>query len=367
MFEIAENSLEPVNDEWAAQSEFWIEQTAKLAKRRNKRERNKHPLILTGHGASMRIDNGALIIRDGFTHYPHTPNHYRFFRGDLNLPNRIMLLNGSGTISFDVLSWLSEQSVTLARIAGDGNVAIAASNSGYCADPANVDWQRRTRDNELDRLEFSIGIIKAKIENSLGVLKSQFPVSESQCKAVALHTEKIVLIKSGSISTMTELLKLEGDCASAYFQVWPDLEIKWKAVNRYPIPDDWRRFTTRSSLNSEKKPKKQRASHPINAMLNYAYKIREVQLQIQAIAEGYDPTIGIMHRGYNGNAAFIYDMIEPERAKVDAAIIGLIKSQSFSGADFLLRRDGVCRLSPQLGRLVARMVSDLAFGFSPRS
>ena len=35
--------------------------------------------------------------------------HIRFFRGDLSLPSRIILLDGSGTISFDVLSWLAEQ------------------------------------------------------------------------------------------------------------------------------------------------------------------------------------------------------------------------------------------------------------------
>lgn len=366
MLELVENTVNSINDEWASQSEYWIAETTKLSKRRNKRERNKQPLILTGHGASLRIENGTLLIRDGFTHYPHTPNHYRFFCGDLNLPNRIMLLDGSGTLSFDVLSWLAEQGVAMARIKGDGTVAIVASGSGYCADSNLVDWQRHTRDNENERLNFSTRIIMAKLENTLGILRTEFAPTVRHQKAVDLHSEKIASLQSSAISTMTELLKLEGDCASAYFQVWPNLDIKWKATTRYPIPDEWKRFTTRSSLTSEKKPKKRRASHPINAMLNYAYKVREVQLQIQAIAEGYDPTIGIMHKGYMGNAAFIYDMIEPERAKVDQAIIGLIKSHTFSGADFLLRRDGVCRLSPQLGKMVARLISDLPICFSPQ-
>lgn len=40
-------------------------------------------------------------------------------------------------------------------------------------------------------------------------------------------------------------------------------------------------------------------------------------------------------------------------AKVDAAILAFIANRSFSAADFILRKDGVCRLSPQLARVVA--------------
>jgi CRISP-associated protein Cas1 len=30
----------------------------------------REPLILSGHGISLRIEGGALTIRNGFTHYP---------------------------------------------------------------------------------------------------------------------------------------------------------------------------------------------------------------------------------------------------------------------------------------------------------
>src|SRR6266852_2730615 len=36
-------------------------------------------------------------------------------------------------------------------------------------------------------------------------------------------------------------------------------------------------------------------SHPVNAMLNYAYAVLIARVQIQLIANGYDPTLGIMH------------------------------------------------------------------------
>ena len=82
-------------------------------------------------------------------------------------------------------------------------------------------------------------------------------------------------------------------------------------------------------------------------------------MQIQAIADGYDPTIGIMHNGKRGNPALILDLIEPQRPVVDAVILKLVRERRFSAADFILRTDGVCRLSPQLARMIATQVSQI--------
>jgi hypothetical protein len=48
-------------------------------------------------GMSLRVENGALLIRNGLSHYPQERETFRFFRGDLLLPSRIILLDGSGT------------------------------------------------------------------------------------------------------------------------------------------------------------------------------------------------------------------------------------------------------------------------------
>ena len=111
----------------------------------------------------MRVENGALVIRDGFTHYPQEQATYRYFRGDLELPPRIILLDGSGTLSFDVLSWLGEQGVALARVKWNGEVAVVASGGGYAADATKVDWQRQTRADDARRFAFAADIIWKKL------------------------------------------------------------------------------------------------------------------------------------------------------------------------------------------------------------
>ena len=104
------------------------------------------------------------------------------------------------------------------------------------------------------------------------------------------------------------------------------------------------------------KPQNRFASHPVNAMLNCAYAVKLAHLQLQAIADGYDPTIGIMHHSILGKPSYIFDLIEPERPKVDAAVLEFIRKRKLSASDFMLRKDGVCRLSPQLARAIASLI-----------
>ena len=357
MFHTANIAARECPDDWAIRSEFWISEIAVSKPKRRKRERNSSPLILCGHGVSMRIENGALVIRDGFTHYPQQQAVYRFFRGDLELPPRIVLLDGSGTLSFDVLSWLGEQGVALARVKWNGEVAVVAGGSGYAADAHKVEWQRSTQADEAKRLVFAAELIRRKLTASLETLEYHVPPSQVRESALAKARTGIERLQRETHPDMSAIFAIEGKCAAAYFMAWQSLVIQWTGTNRKPIPKEWYKFTSRSSLLSGKVPKNRMASHPVNAMLNYAYTVRQIQLQIDAVVEGYDPTIGIMHNRHQGSAAYILDLIEPERPRVDAAILNFIGERNFAAADFVIRKDGVCRLSPQLARVVANLLA----------
>ena len=72
-------------------------------------------------------------------------------------------------------------------------------------------------------------------------------------------------------------------------------------------------------------------------MLNYAYAVLIAQTQIRLIVQGYDPTIGIMHekKALRGiNPGFALDHMEPMRPVVDRAVLQLIDTITFTGADF---------------------------------
>ena len=151
---------------------------------RRRRERSKHALVLCGHGASLRVQAGTLLVRNGFTHYPQQREEFRYFRGDLDRPALIILLDGSGSISFDVLDWLAEQDVPLIRISWTGEV-VTVAGAGYFADPEKVEWQRKMRTDPAARQNFSCDLIRRKIENSLETLAAAIPASENRDRAIS--------------------------------------------------------------------------------------------------------------------------------------------------------------------------------------
>jgi CRISP-associated protein Cas1 len=332
---------------WAARSELWRSRVERASGRRTKRAKPQSALILAGHGVSLRIHGGALEVKDGLTHYPQQRKTYLFFRGDVDLPERIIFLDCDGSISFDVLSWLNEQKVNLVRINWRGDVVCVAGASGYSANPFRVKWQLETRDNPALQIEYCRSIIGQKIEASILTLEKSIRRSEKSERAILVAYAALTRLDAGEPNSIVELRALEANCAAAYFRAWQGLPIKWRGTSRRPIPDNWSSIEQRSSpfhLSGNRN-----AAHPVNAMLNYAYTVLESELRIKAIADGYDPTMGVMHEGRDGSSKFVFDLMEPERPKVDRAVLDFVKATVFDPADFTIRSDGVVRLNPQIG------------------
>jgi CRISPR/Cas system-associated endonuclease Cas1 len=55
------------------------------------------------------------------------------------------------------------------------------------------------------------------------------------------------------------------------------------------------------------------------------------------------------------NPGFVLDHMEPMRQVVDRAVLRLIETVTFIGADFSIQHDGVCRMNPELSRRVAQL------------
>jgi CRISP-associated protein Cas1 len=49
--------------------------------------------------------------------------------------------------------------------------------------------------------------------------------------------------------------------------------------------------------------------------------------------------------------------MEPERPRVDRAVLDFVKGHVFHAADFVIRADGVCGLNPEMARMVMARVS----------
>lgn len=340
---------------WADRCRYWLASRPEKRRHGPPPRQSHEPLILTGHGMCLRVHHGALVVRNGFTHYPQPIEEQRFFRGDRSLPSRIIVLDGSGSLSFDVLSWLSEQRVPLIRISWRGEV-VSALGDGPAPDPDRVATQLEAQRNGR-ALPLAISLIREKIRNSIETLTNALPPSAAREAAIVkLHREATDLAKRPPKSAR-ELLGLEGRAAYAYFNAWLGAPIRWKGVGRHPIPRNWHCIGQRYSF-ARKKGGTRNATHPVNAILNYAYAILESQVRIQIVAAGLDPTIGVLHSGRRGRSDFVLDLMEPLRPIVDRNVLHFLQAHTFHPADFIIRSDGVCRLNPEMARHVTRLFAE---------
>jgi hypothetical protein len=55
--------------------------------------------------------------------------------------------------------------------------------------------------------------------------------------------------------------------------------------------------------------------------------------------------------------AFAFDLTKPERQKVDRAVLDFVMGHVLDPADLIIRTDGICRLNPEMARLVVASVS----------
>jgi CRISP-associated protein Cas1 len=184
---------------------------------------------------------------NGFTHYPQQREITRYFRGDVALPERIILLDGSGSISFDVLSWLAEQKVSFIRIDWKGDIVCVVGASGYSANPFRVKWQLESRENLELRNDFCRSIITRKTEATIITLETSIPRADKWERAMKSAYAASSRLEENPPENTSELQTLEVNCAASYFRSWVGMPIKWRGTSRRPIPDNWRAVGPRSS------------------------------------------------------------------------------------------------------------------------
>ena len=340
--------------EWAERSAYWQQQAAWTPRQPNQKRRHRSPLVLGGHGVRLRIDRGSLLVQNGFTHYPQQREEWRFFPGHPDLPSRIVVVDADGSVTFDVLAWLSTQGIPLVQVNWRGESLMVAGGAGYAADPGLVRAQRAARASKRGSMAISRWIIAEKIVRSAETLTLHIEPSEARERALSELAASAKEIRRHPPQSLDVLRGIEGRVAQAYFRAWRSTPLRWKGLGRKPIPEEWKWIGPRVTPNSKRN---RGATHPVNSMLAYGYAVLESQVQMAVVAAGLDPTTGFMHAHGDRRSAFVLDLMEPMRPVVDATVLGLARDHTFSSADFTLRDDGVCRAGPQLARKLVDQIA----------
>lgn len=351
------------DDTWQDRCEYWASPLPRQKRTGRPARHTNEPLIVTGQGLRMQVHQGSLVIRGGFTHYPQKQAERRYFPGDRQMPSRIIIVDGKGSLTLDVMTWLSDRNISLARVDWRGNAVTMLGNS-YSLNPECVKSQLRAQGNP-DALRIATSLINSKLRSCLDTLAT-LPNSVERDRAIEKHKREILLLKRSPPRSIPRLLGIEGAAALNYFSAWQSLRLSWRILKARPIPAGWLTFESRAS-HKGKTGDNVGATHPINACLNYAYAILETHVRLDVIGHGYDPTIGFLHTYKRGRDALVLDLMEPLRAVVDQAIIDFVQSNEFHPSDFTIRQDGVCRLNPQMAKRVALVALNSLSGKSALS
>ena len=88
--------------------------------------------------------------------------------------------------------------------------------------------------------------------------------------------------------------------------------LPWRPWALKRIPAHWAAISPRTSGRRERV---RDATDPFNAVLNYCYTLLEVETRIACEAVGLDPDLGLLHTDDRLRESFIYDLLEPLRAR----------------------------------------------------
>jgi CRISPR-associated endonuclease Cas1 len=335
-------------------TQYWSEYHPRRRGRR-KKFNYREPIILVGHGIRINVHRNTLLIRPGLTHYPQKLEKLRFFPGDPNLPDRIIILDASGAITFDALSWMSDQKIALTQLNWRGQVSFSG-NGGFAADPKLVRLQSELQGSKR-AIQLNRQLIAAKFDASAETLFAVFGKNAVASEAVSkINSWKRKLLSAGVTNSHGRILGCEGMAASIYYRAWHDLPLKWAGLWKRPVPGSWSKIGARSMAWQRES---NNARHPINAMLNYGYAMLISQVRTELVAAGFDPSIGFAHRRSWNPIPLVYDLMEPLRPAVDRTVLEFALAHTFTPGDFTINNKGGCRLNPQMARVVAREVGKI--------
>jgi CRISPR-associated protein Cas1 len=327
---------------WLASGEAW-EQTAARALEKDR----GRTLVLAGNGAGLRVEKDALIVTEGYTHYPQSPAVHRLHRA-VHGVERIVCLADSGSLTLDALRWCRDQGIALLLLDQDGAL-VSVMTPELVADVA---LRRRQYEAAITGRDLDVAkwLIREKIRGQRDTL-ARFPTLPGAADGVAELDAALASMASpdgARLPNIISVMTFEGRASAAYFASWKGYPLKWKERDRKYIPPHWKEVRERHSPLSDSA---RRAIDPVNAILNYAYGVLEGQCKRALIAAGFDVACGFLHADRQHRDSLVYDVMELFRPAVDALVLSLLDRTTFTYGDFTRARDGQCRLHPQLTRV----------------
>jgi CRISP-associated protein Cas1 len=271
--------------------------------------------VLSGFNCSLKVRNDELVTYD--------TGEERSFPKITHSLNAIVFMGEGGAITIDAIKWCEAQGVAICVLDWHGALVSVTTPQ------APTDVSIRRAQFAADRLTVAKAILRQKL------------ASQRQTEKLSPNSYRAAISEIKAARSVDEVVKIEGRMALEYWSNWR-FALKFKKRN---WPSQWTHFVYRASQISGGP---RYATHPVNAILNYAYSVAAAQITRALIAYGFDSTAGFLHADAQGRHSLTYDALELVRADIDARVLPWAASHAWKRADFPVTPEGVVRLQPNL-------------------
>jgi CRISPR-associated protein Cas1 len=184
-------------------------------------------------------------------------------------------------------------------------------------------------------------LLTKKMDSQIHAIERDFPslgIGSAAARSTATAQVDGCKASLSETETLVDFLALEGRAAQVYWELLGESPLPWRPWPLKRIPAHRAAISPRTS---GRRDRVRDATDPFNAVLNYCYTLLEVETRVACEAVGLDPDLGLLHTDDRLRESFIYDLLEPLRAKADVWALELLHKEKLHPAMFHELRDAM--------------------------
>jgi len=313
---------------------------------------NPSVCVVDGYGVSITTSSGRLRVSDGIG----TNRRERIYSRANHGLARLVVMASTGGFSIEAVRWLEGAGVPFVVLDPSTGDFLAASVR-VANDDARLRRAQALAPGTGVGLEIAAYLTRLKLAGQASVASDRLGA-----KGVA-QTIGSMAPRVDDSSTLEQIRQIEASAANLFWSAWGTLNVTFVKKDAPRVPENWLGFEGRRSAIMPGSPRN--ASDPINAMLNYLYRILEAEGHLATLAVGLDPGLGILHADVKGRASFVLDVIDAVRPLAELHVLNLIESQPLRWRDFHEDSRGVVRVLAPLSHRLAEAMPGFAASLAP--
>lgn len=266
-------------------------------------------VVVEGFGVRVQVEKGHLELHDGVGEHRRVR---RFTK--VEPPSRLVVGIGTvGGVSLDALRWCVNVGTPVVVLGGDGAILAASMRGREDARLLRAQALALYGDAGIEITRF---LITEKLHGQAALLAGR--LGEEDAASTMLDLAELVDVAA----SIEEVRQLEAAGANVYFAAWErTVEVVFVRRDLERVPHHWQQFNGRRSAVNPSTPRS--ATDAMGAMLNYGYKLAEIEATLVCRRMGLSESVGTLHADVAGRPSFSCDLMEAIRPLVDGHVLNL--------------------------------------------